>query len=404
MNNIRKNFIYIYFFVLMVGAGQSIVFAIFPPLARDLSITEFQVGLIISSAAFISFLSSMFWGRSVDHSGSKSVLIAGVIGYALFNIFFAGILWYALVVPLNLLVMIALLLITRCLFAIFSAAIMPAAQTYLINNTTSEERPSKMAMIGMMFGLGMILGPAGASAIVSWGILLPLILSSLIMLLPLPFSINAIQNNIPTIQKSKPIQEKIQFFDKRLRTSAVLMCVIFIIFSAIQQTIGFFIQDINQISTIETAKWVSLAFTISAITSVICQGVIIQRWKPSSKMMINFGVVALLLTLSILFLSSGIIMVFIAFVFFGISNGFVYPGIISQASQRCGLHIQGQVTAILQAAMSLGFIAGPLIGSGLYPYIKNQLYLVLLCLLIVCLLYVYLNDNKNLTTLNKQNT
>jgi Arabinose efflux permease len=394
MINSKNSFNTIYFFILMVGAGQSIVFAIFPPLARDLTITEFQTGLIISSAALISFLSSTFWGRKVDSSGSKRVLITGVIGYALFNLLFAAILWYALLRHLNVLVTITLLLITRCLFAIFSAAIMPAAQTYIINHTTLNQRSSKMAIVGMMFGLGMILGPAIASIIIPWGILIPLILSSIVMLLPLTIAIKSISPNRYSDLTTKPQTNKLNLFDKRLRTSIVLMSIAFIVFSSTQQTIAFFIQDNHQISTIATAKWVSIAFTVSAISSVINQGIIIQRWKPSANTMINLGIMALLLTLILLFISSNIYMILIAFAFFGIANGFIYPGIISHASQRCEANIQGQVTAILQAAMSLGFIAGPVIGSGLYPYLHNQLYLMLLGILTMCILYISINNHR----------
>lgn len=394
MTDLKKNFNVIYFFILMVGAAQSIIFAIFPPLARDLTITEFQTGLIISAAALISFLSSTFWGRKVDQSGSKNVLITGVIGYALFNLLFAAILWCALVSHFNVLITIILLLITRCLFAIFSSAIMPAAQTYIINHTTLNERPSKMAIVGMMFGLGMILGPAIASMIIPWGILIPLIISSIIMLLPLPVLVKSISQNHHSVSKNKPQSVKLNLLDKRLRTSIMLMCVAFIVFSSTQQTIAFYIQDNHQISTIETAKWVSIAFSVSAISSVISQGIIIQRWKPSANTMINIGIIALLLMLMLLFIFSNIYIIFIAFVFFGIANGFIYPGIISHGSQRCEANVQGQVTAILQAAMSLGFIAGPLIGSGLYSYLHNQLYLMLLGILIMCVLYTFIKDHK----------
>lgn len=394
MTDLKKGFNSIYFFILMVGAGQSIVFAIFPPLARDLTITELQTGLIISSAALISFLSSTYWGRKVDQSGSKRVLITGVIGYAGFNLLFAAILWCALVSNIHVLVTIILLLLTRCLFAIFTAAIMPSAQTYIINYTTLEERPAKMAIVGMMFSLGMILGPAIASVIIPLGILIPLIISSIVMLLPLPIAIKAITQNSHSNLTTKPQHEKLSLFDNRLRTSVVLMGVAFILFSSTQQTIAFFIQDSQQITTIETAKWVSIAFTLSAISAVISQGVIIQRWKPMSNTMIYLGVVALLLSLTLLFIATNIYLILVAFVFFGVANGFIYPGIISHASQRCGANIQGQVTAILQAAMSLGFIAGPLIGSGLYPYLHNQLYLMLSGILVICVFYTFSIDHK----------
>ncbi len=115
----RNGFGYIYFFILMVGAGQSIVFAIFPALARELMMTELQAGLVISAAAFISFISSPYWGRRVDKAGSKQSLVLGVAGYAIFNIAFASVLWAAIDFEVSVVTVFLLLVVTRGLFAFF---------------------------------------------------------------------------------------------------------------------------------------------------------------------------------------------------------------------------------------------------------------------------------------------
>ncbi|MEJ2766220.1 MFS transporter [Photobacterium sp. MCCC 1A19761] len=387
----RIQFGFIYFFLLMVGAGQSIVFAIFPALSRELMMTELQAGLVISAAAFISFAVSPFWGRRVDKAGSKSSLIQGVAGYGLFNMAFAGVLWMAIDTTMSVVAVFLLLVLTRCMFAFFTSAILPAAQTYLITHTSAEERPAKMAMIGMMFGLGMILGPAAGSALVSVGILAPIVLSALIMLLPLPFAVRQL-HEVPVTQKQQSGgAEKLRFRDARIRPYFLLMLTVYAIFSAIQQTIAFSLQDLLSFDAVATAQWVGIAFMVCAVASVICQGVIIQKWQFSGQQLITIGLVSILISLTVFIAGQGLVAVMIAFAALGVGFGFVYPGIVSKASLSVTGQLQGQVTGALQAAMSLGFIVGPLIGAGLYAEIGQWVYGVLLCLLVSTSLYVWFN-------------
>ncbi len=131
---------------------------------------------------------------------------------------------------------------------------MPAAQTYLIAHTTAEERPAKMAMIGMMFGVGMIIGPAAGSAMVSAGILVPIVFSALIMLLPLPFVVNKLKGTPSQNRQSGPV-EKLRFTDSKIRPYFILMITVYAIFSAIQQTIAFSIQDLLSLDAVSTAQW-----------------------------------------------------------------------------------------------------------------------------------------------------
>ncbi|WP_276203183.1 MFS transporter [Photobacterium aquae] len=367
-------------------------------MARELMMAEWQAGMVISAAAFVSFVASPLWGRRVDKTGSKQSLILGVAGYAIFNMAFAFVLWLATGSTMPVIAVFMLLVLTRCLFAFFSAAIMPAAQTHLISQTTAEERPAKLAMIGMMFGLGMIIGPAVGSAMVSAGILVPIVFSALIMLLPLPFAVGRIVD-----VKFQPNQsgnrDTLRFNDVRMRPFIVLMVVIYAIFSAIQQTIAFSLQDLLSFDAVKTAQWVGIAFMISAVTSVVCQGGVIQKWRFTGSQMIAVGLSALLLALAIFFFATNLVSVMMAFAILGVGLGFAYPGVISKASLAFPSQLQGQVTATLQAAMSLGFIIGPLMGAGLYAEIGIWVYSVLLLFLVIALVYLMLNRDSTVEEL-----
>ena len=75
--------------LLCVGAGQSVVFITIPPIARDLGLTEVQIGSIFATSAFVWMLFSPIWGSLSDSIGRKKVVIIGLSGFAISLILFS---------------------------------------------------------------------------------------------------------------------------------------------------------------------------------------------------------------------------------------------------------------------------------------------------------------------------
>ena len=70
------------FGLFSVGLGQSFVFVIVPPLARDLGMTEIQTSLVFAFSAIAWALTSASWGRASDRYGRRNIAMLGLIGYA----------------------------------------------------------------------------------------------------------------------------------------------------------------------------------------------------------------------------------------------------------------------------------------------------------------------------------
>ncbi|MBT8440981.1 MAG: MFS transporter, partial [Gammaproteobacteria bacterium] len=70
------------FGLVTYGMGQSLLYVIFGPLARDLGLSEVQFGILISASnvAVVSF--SPMWGRASQARGRKKIFIVGLVGYA----------------------------------------------------------------------------------------------------------------------------------------------------------------------------------------------------------------------------------------------------------------------------------------------------------------------------------
>ena len=59
----RRGMILLFICLMALGMGQSLFFAIFPPVARDLGLNEVQVSAIFTLSAVLWVIMSPFWGR-----------------------------------------------------------------------------------------------------------------------------------------------------------------------------------------------------------------------------------------------------------------------------------------------------------------------------------------------------
>ena len=129
----------------LVGFG--IVLPILPLWAETFGASPVQIGLITASYAVMQLLFAPVWGRLSDRHGRRPIILISLAGSAVSALMIgvAGTL--------------VILWIARVLQGIAGASY-AAAQAYVADVTTKEERARGMGMIGAAFGLGFILGPA----------------------------------------------------------------------------------------------------------------------------------------------------------------------------------------------------------------------------------------------------
>lgn len=154
--------IFLSVFIDLIGFG--IVLPLLPDYSDEFGAKGFLIGVIIASYSAMQFLFAPAWGKLSDRIGRRPVMLVSNLGasgaYVLFGVasLQAGTLG------------IVLLLISR-IFAGICGANLSVASAYIADITPPEKRSSKMALIGIAFGLGFILGPAiGAFSRMNLGI------------------------------------------------------------------------------------------------------------------------------------------------------------------------------------------------------------------------------------------
>ncbi|MFB6086363.1 MAG: MFS transporter [Halodesulfurarchaeum sp.] len=132
-------------FVDLVGFG--ILIPIIPLYAEAFGATEFVVGILLASYSITQFVFAPILGRLSDDRGRRPVLLlslaGSVIAWTLFGL--AQALW--------------VLFLARFLAGAMGGNI-AAAQAYVADVTTEENRAKGLGLIGAAFGLGFVFGPA----------------------------------------------------------------------------------------------------------------------------------------------------------------------------------------------------------------------------------------------------
>jgi MFS transporter, DHA1 family, tetracycline resistance protein len=129
----------------LVGFG--IVLPILPLWAERFGASPVQIGLITASYAVMQLIFAPVWGHLSDRYGRRPVILVTLAGSVVASLM------------IGLAGTLAILFVARALQGVAGASY-AAAQAYVADVTTAQDRARGMGMIGAAFGLGFILGPA----------------------------------------------------------------------------------------------------------------------------------------------------------------------------------------------------------------------------------------------------
>ncbi|HEY5239641.1 MAG TPA: MFS transporter [Rhizomicrobium sp.] len=348
--------------LVCMGAGQTVLFAILPPLSRQLGLSEIQTTTIFAISATIWVFSSTFWGRRSDFWGRKPVMLLGLLAFAISFALFASVMLAGLHHWLPAFLVFPLMIASRSLYGTFGSGTAPAAQAYVADRTTPHERLQGVATIGAAFGLGTTVGPGIATLLAAIGLLAPFyFISALAVASAAAIWFLLPEQTPPKIQTAA--EHSLRWYDRRV-LPFVLFAVGLSTAAAIPiQTMGFFFMDVLKIKPNSTAEFILVGQMASSMSALFAQLVIVQRFDFSARNLTTWGLGIAFASNMIFLYSHQFGPLVFALVLSGLGFGMSRPGFASGASLSVAPHEQGAVAGIIGGASATGFIAGPLIGA-----------------------------------------
>ncbi len=382
--------------LLMVGAfcagmGQTIVFSVVPPIARQIGLSDFLVGFIFSGSAALWVLTAPRWGRVSDQRGRKPMILIGMSGFV-FSMLFFGLVWElgiaGVVRGWPLFVLLAL---TRAIYGAIGSAGPPSAQAYIADRTTKANRTAGMAGYSASFGIGSVLGPGFGAMVSVLSPAAPFFAMAVIGALMGGAVLFFLQESTPPKERQKP--KRIHFYDKRIRAFLVIGFLFGLINAVPLQTIGFYFIDRLGFSLEVAPQMVGVGLMANAMASLFSQLVIVQRFKLPPKHLLRIAPILILCGHSLIFLSSQMGPVIFGLMLGGFGVGLGLPGYNAATSIAVEPEEQGGAIGLSHSMMAAGFIFSPMIAFSLYPIAPQLPYVFTVSLACVIALVAFTTES-----------
>ncbi|MCC5866970.1 MAG: MFS transporter [Gammaproteobacteria bacterium] len=377
------------FSALMISAlGQTLIYAILPPVGRELGLSELQVGMVITFSALAAFVFALVWGRLSDRWGRVWVIVAGLAGYGLFTLAFVATIEAGMAGVMSVPATYALMLASRMAFGAVASAVGPAAQAYVVDVTTASERTAGLAVMNAAYGVGMVLGPVMAGVLVFLGLLAPLYIAAGMALV----CAVAVRVHLREPARHLPATDTPEF--RMLATIWPYMLIasmLAISLSISQQVAPFYLQDMLALGVRDTVAKTGAALVCLALAAIFVQTALVSRYRWPPRLLLRAGL-PLIAAGNLLILAVDDLPLFlVSFAVLGAGFGLAIPGYSAAASLLVPADKQGRMAGLLAAGLLGGFVIGPVSGAALYqlqaslPYLLNGVLGVALAVLTLTL-------------------
>lgn len=385
--SIRRAYLILFACLVAVGMGQTIVFAILPPLGREIGFAEYQVGAIVSASSITFFIAAPIWGRFSDRVGRKRVLLTGLLGYTLGTVIFASGFWLALAGIIPPLVAFGYLTLSRMLQSTVMSATPPAASAYVADITDVQSRTRGMGGIGAANNVGAILGPALGGLLAGISLLVPLYFAASLTLI----AALVVWRLLPEPPKQAHIipRERLRYTDPRILPFVIVGVLMFSGFAIVQQTLAFRFQDVLHLTGQETARLFGFAMMCSAAASLVAQGLIVQRMDLPALTLLRIAMPLLIVAFLTMALTDSKTALLLAMSVLGLGMGLAGPGFMAGASLAVSPGEQGAVAGVAGSCGPMGFTIGPLTGTLLYELNPHLPYLLTAVIYVPLLIFVW---------------
>ena len=374
----RKNTFILFFSLMVVMTGYGIAMPVLPFYVESLGGRGVHYGLLIASYGVMQLIFAPVWGSLSDKYGRKPILLVGLIGLGMAMSLFAlaNKLW--------------MLYAAQMLSGGLSSATLPAAQAYVGDSTTQEERGGAMGKIGGAIGLGIVLGPGIGGLLAHWSIATPFLTASGFCLLTFMIILVWLPESLPKENRCKTIDiefMKIKGLWQVISTSIGfgLVVAFMAIFSQVLFSSIFGLYALEKFSY--GPEQVGTILMVMGIMYALAQGLMVGpiTKRFGEEKVISSALIGTALGFILILLANTFFTLLVAVSCFILLNSLLKPSALAFVSKNIEGN-QGKAMGITESYMSLGRIIGPLWGGMIfdvnihYPFFSGILILFIMFL------------------------
>ena len=366
-------------FIDLLGFG--LIIPILPFYAEHFGASPGIVTLLMASYSLMQFIAAPIIGSLSDQYGRRKVILISLAGTCVA---------YVLMAYASTLVM---LFVARALAGLFAGNI-AAAQAYIADVTTPENRARGMGLFGAAFGLGFIFGPviggyltepvAGhinfhVAPLTAAGLS---VLAAVLTILILKESRSVSVTSVRLRGWFSPILAAVRRTD--MKPLVFLFLLVMFVFAGLEATIAMWAE--RQFSW--GPREVGRLFAYVGVVAAVVQGGLIghatRRWGEAR--VVGLGLCGLVIGFAAMPLAQNMTVLLVATALLAGGFGLCNPALNSLISRRASSESQGAVLGMAQSCASLARILGPAFAGTVFgTWGRHAPYLIGAALLLIAI-------------------
>ena len=375
------------FGLFTVGLGQSFVFVIVPPLARELGLSEVQASSVFALSAIGWALTSAAWGRASDKYGRRNIAILGLFGYSASLIAMITPLFLVEKNILDLVFLFPLLVFGRMLNGLLGSATRPASFAYIADTSSKDKRTVKFARLESSFLIGTVAGPLIGGFLILISKETPFYIFSFLGLVASVGIYRNIENKPSLILTNQDNSSKVSWRSNTVWPFLFLASISSLCLASLIQTIGFYLfdtfPDIDDLPVV-----ISMTFALLSISTIVSQYLFTDAFPLKNDKLLIYGVLLLCFSYIVMAFYPKISVYYLAIIVNGLGGGLLRPAISSSLSLAQSPEHQGSVAGYLGSVYPIGHILTPILAMPIYAYNPAYLYYFSSFLCFICFLFI----------------
>lgn len=379
---------------LIAAAGNMALQSVLPAIGREFGLRDTLVSAAFAISALMWTLTSPYWARLSDRLGRKKVIMIGLGGFV------ASIGGFGLATTAGLqlwlapLVAFAFMTVARTIYGVFGSASPIAAQAYVADRTTPEQRTQSMSLLASAQGLGTVIGPAIAPFFILpfVGLAGPMYAFALFGAVVLWIVWRRLPSGDVVRQPTGRPGEagKGLWRDPRVRDYLLYGLLVTGAQAVNISVLGFHVIDelaATGLSVRDAQPFIGITMLAGAAATLMAQWGLIPLLKLQAADLMRWGAGLALVGNVMTIAAPGYYGVVVGYAVISLGIGFARPGFTAGSSLSVGRHEQGAVAGLMMSLAGLSFLGPPVIGVALYelaeagPFVANILLLGLATLL-----------------------
>ena len=374
------------FGLFTVGLGQSFVFVLVPPLARDLGLSEIQTSSIFAISALAWATTSAFWGRTSDKYGRRNIAILGLVGYSISLIALITPLFLAQKNLLNVTLLFPALVLGRLINGLVGSATRPASFAYIADITSKDNRTVKFARLESSFLLGTVAGPLVGGFLFLISNETPFyVFSGLAFIAAV-----GIYRKLDSVTKKKNTVKKlnkINWYSSTIWPFLAFAAVLSLCQASLLQSIGFYITDLySDFDNLPTL--ISMTFALLSISTIVSQYIFTDAFPMNNFNLLLFGTLLLIFSYFTMAFYQTISVYYLSIIVLGFGFGMTRPALASSLSLAQSPENQGSAAGYLGSVIPIGHMTTPFIAMPIYSINPAYLYYFSSVLCITLIIFI----------------